>query len=96
MKKNTLLLLASLAVLVSSASAAQSSVDSDVVVLPTYVVNAPRYLSAEKQINTNLTELRDQAKAPSLVLSELPLIKAQVVQHVVPAKGNNSVRVAKS
>ena len=79
MKTNTLLLLASLAVLATSASAASSRTESDLVVLPTYVVVAPRYLPVEKQINASLNELRQQARVPAAITTELPVLRqAQV------------------
>ena len=46
MKTNSLILLASLAVLATSASAASSQNEANVVVLPTYKVSAPRYQPA--------------------------------------------------
>lgn len=77
MKKN-LLLLASLAVLASSASAAQSQ--PEILVLPTYVVQAPRYQSAEQSVIANLNELRSHASTPMVISLELPALKAQVTR----------------
>lgn len=77
MKKN-LLLLASLAVLASSASAAQSQ--SELVVLTTYVVQAPRYQPAEQQVNASLEVLRQQACTPAVISLELPALKAHMAQ----------------
>jgi opacity protein-like surface antigen len=97
MKTNSLLLLASLAVLASSASAASvNQTDSDVIVLPTYSVSAPRYLPVEQQINASLNELRQQAQAPAVIASELPMLKGQFARQGTPAKDAKNVRVAKS
>ena len=76
MKNNHLLILASLAVLASSASAAQSQSESELIVLPTYVVSAPRYSAAEQQINASLSELRRQAHVVPVIITELPMRKA--------------------
>ena len=79
MKTNSLILLASLAVLAISASAAQSQPQTNVVVLPPYVVNAPRYLPAEQKVNASLNELRQQAHVPACIVTELPMLKDQAV-----------------
>jgi hypothetical protein len=71
------------------------SSDSDVVVLPTYVVTSPRSMSIEQQINASLNELRLKAKAPAVFITELPLQKAQFAGQGVPAKSGKAVRVAK-
>jgi uncharacterized membrane protein len=96
MKKN-LLLLASLAVLASSASAAQSQ--PELVVLPTYVVQAPRYQPAEQQVKANLDALRSQAGTPVIICLELPALKA-VVAHPgawsQAAQNAGTARIAKS
>jgi hypothetical protein len=73
MKTKTLLILASLAVLATSARAA--STQTETVVLPTYVVAAPRELPVDHRINTSLAELRQQAHAA--VAAELITIKEQ-------------------
>ncbi len=73
MKKN-FLIIATLAGLSTFASAASTSADTDVYVLPTYVVTAPRYESAEQQIRTSLNDLRHQpllAKAITPDFSDL-------------------------
>ena len=80
MKKNSLLLIAFLAVLATSASAAQNQPQSDVLVLPTYVVAVPRYLPVERQINASLNELRQQARTPAVITTELPALKAQIAR----------------
>lgn len=77
MKTSTLIIIASLAALASSANAASKQSDSDPVVLPAYLVTAPRYLPVEKQINASLQELREQANTPMVVAPELTIYKAQ-------------------
>jgi hypothetical protein len=97
MKTNTLLLLASLAVLAINASAAQSQPEP--FVLPAYVVETPRYSPAEQQINASLNELRHQAHTPVVICPELTALKAQVRQDskfVHAAKDSKAARVAKS
>ena len=96
MKTNSLLALASFAVFAASASAAQSQPDSDVVVLPTYVVTSPRSLAVEQQISTSLNELRLKAKAPTVFISELPMLRIQFAQQGIPSSAAKSARVAKS
>jgi len=76
MKTNTLALLASFAVLATSASAALSQPDTNLVVLPTYTVSAPRYLPAEKKVNASLDEMRQAARVPAFIVTELPTFKA--------------------
>ena len=97
MKTNTLLFLASLAVLATNASAAQSQPEP--VVLSTYVVETTRYLPAEQQINASLNELRQQAHTPVVICPEFAALKAQVKQDpkFVQAERNvKAARVAKS
>lgn len=72
MKKTTLLLLTSLAVLAANASAAQNHIDDDVVVLPTYQVTTPRYQPAEKKVNESLATLRQEAQAPMILAPDVP------------------------
>ncbi|MDB6113289.1 MAG: hypothetical protein JWQ62_234 [Lacunisphaera sp.] len=97
MNKNTLLFLASLVVLTTGARAAQHQ--SDVVELPTYVVNAPRYQPAELAINASLNALRQAARASRCIPLELPALKAQVAQPATMAQAvqdAHAARVAKS
>ncbi len=97
MKTNTLLFLASLAVLATNASAAQSQPEP--VVLPAYVIEAPRYLPAEQQINASLNEFGQLARTRILISPELIAPKTQVKTNprlVQTAKEAKSVRVAKS
>ena len=98
MKTNTLLLLASLAVLTTGASAAQYQTENDVVVLPTYLVESPRYLPVEKQINASLAEVRQLAKAPANIPTECAALKAQIEQasaFALKAGNEKTGRVAK-
>ncbi len=92
MKTNSLLLLVSLAVLTTSASAAQSQTQPNVIVLPTYVVSAPRYQAAEQQVNASLDKLRQQACAPACIATELPVLKDQVVQPEALAKAAQAIK----
>ncbi len=78
MKPKALLLIASLVTLASLARAAQSQNESDLVVLPAYVVTAPRLLPVEQRINESLDELRVQAHKPLVNLTDLGLAKPQV------------------
>jgi hypothetical protein len=99
MKNNSLLLLASLAVLATSASAAQSRIESEMLVLPAYVVAAPRHQLVERHINAGLNKLRQQAHAPLTVAPEFSALKAQVRQDSGIARAAQDakiVRVAKS
>ena len=93
MKKNSLLSLVLLAVLASSASAAPSQPRSDLVVLPTYVVETERYAAAEQHVADSLNALRAQAATPIVVSLELPALKGQVAQ---ASKRLSAVRLAKS
>jgi hypothetical protein len=99
MKMTSLLFIASLAALTSGANAASSQLQAEPVVLPTYVVTAPRYLPVEQQINASLKELSQRATVPVAIAPELASLKAQATQHnplaaakLVPA----AVRIAKS
>lgn len=94
MNKNTLLLIASLAVLTSGASAVSNQTESPLVVLPTYVVTAPRYLPVEQQINASLEELSQQARPPVAIAPELPLLKAPARQHNTLAAAVHATQAA--
>jgi hypothetical protein len=101
MKNYSYLLLASLAVLTSSASAAQSQIESDLVVLPTYIVSVPRYSPAEERINASLDELRQRAHMPAVISPDLSALKAQVARQEARAlaqitQNTGAGRVAKS
>ena len=92
MNKNTLLFLASLVVLTTGARAAQ--LPSDVVELPTYVVNAPRYQPAEIAVNSSLATLRQQAQAPRCIPLQLPALRAQVAQPATMAQAARDAKAA--
>lgn len=99
MKNNTLLLLASLAVLTSSVSAAANQTEPEMVVLPTYVVTAPRTLPAEQQINASLKEFTRQALAPLTIAPDMSALKAQSASHqqlAEAARATKAAHVAKS
>jgi len=81
MKTNSLLFIASLTVLTSSVSAASDQTEPASIVLPTYVVTAPRYLPVEQQINASLKEFSRQAGAPMAIAPELSQPKAEAAQH---------------
>jgi hypothetical protein len=80
MKTNALLLLARLAMLTSAASAASNQIDATVLVLPTYVVTAPRDQSPEQQIKASLDEFRQQAHTAIAIVPDLNLPNKQVDQ----------------
>lgn len=84
MKKNFLLIV-TLAGLVSIASAASSQTDAPVVVLPTYVVNAPRYEPVEQQINARLQEFRATARTGNITLPAPSLPALHASQKSPPA-----------
>ena len=83
MKTNSLLTLVSLAVLATHASAAAQT-EAAVVVLPTYVVNAPLYQPAEQKVNVSLNELRQQARSPIFAAIELPLVRNPLLRANLP------------
>lgn len=80
MKKNFLIF--TLAGLALSASAAANRTDSEVLVLPTYVVTAPRYLPAEQKVNTWLKEFSAQAIAAGALTPALNLLRAPAAKPV--------------
>lgn len=96
MKLKTSLLLAGLVALTATANADQSPADSNVVVLPTYVVQASRQTPAEQQIKASLNELRQLAKAPVFITPELPLLKGYFAQQAVATNAIHNTRIAKS
>ncbi|HEY8993613.1 MAG TPA: hypothetical protein VIM71_02925 [Lacunisphaera sp.] len=99
MKTNSLLLLASLAVLTSTASAASNQTDPNVLALPTYVVTAPRYQPAEQQIKVRLEEFRQQALTPMAITPELNLLTSRAAPAVKLANTAGTpvaARIAKS
>jgi len=97
MKTKALLFIASLAVLTTVASAAESQTESEVFVLPTYVVSTPRYSPVEQRINDSLEDLRQQAKNPVVSGSELCATKAIVLPNsetLRSARNGKTIRVA--
>jgi hypothetical protein len=94
MKTHALLFIASLAVLTSSVSAASNQTESEMVVLPTYVVTAPRALPAEQQINASLKEFTRQALAPLVIAPDMNSLKALSAQHQQLAEASRATHVA--
>jgi hypothetical protein len=68
--KTQLLKLSLLAALLTGVASA--SANDDTVKLSPVIVNSPRYLDAEKQVEDNLAELREAAQAPLSLKVELP------------------------
>ena len=98
MKTQSLLLLASLAVLGSGLRAAPSPVENETLVLPTYTVAAPRQLPAEQQVTASLDEFRRQATPAPAITAEFPALQALVKQDstfVRQARDAKPVRLAK-
>jgi outer membrane cobalamin receptor len=99
MKTKSFLLLATIAALLTNVGTAQSNDTSDVLVLPKFVVTAPRHTDAEKQVNANLADLRAQADINAMLSRDLPYIKAPTLAesaaHQV-AKDLLKLRVAKN
>lgn len=93
MKKNSLLSLILLAVFTSNAGAAPSQLQTEPVVLPTYIVNAPRLALAEQRVNASLNALRAKAGRPVVISLELPALKTRVA---IIAGGRPAVRLARS
>ena len=93
MKTNSLLLLASLAVLTSTVSAAANQTDASILVLPTYVVKAPRVQSAEQTIKARLNEFRQQALTPMAIVPELNLLNERNAPAVKVAVGSRAAVV---
>ena len=91
MKKNFLVSLATFAVFASGASAAPRQ--SDVVELPTMVVEAPAFTSAVRAVYSSLQSLKAQMSVPTSVTIDLPALKTQVTQTMQP---RGIVRLAKS
>ena len=96
MKTKMLLLLASLVTLTTVSRAAQT--DTEVVVLPTYIVEVARYTPAEKQIQANLDELRQQTKVTvdfPVVCAALKAIASEDSVVAQKARTDRAPRVAK-
>jgi hypothetical protein len=95
MKKN-FLLIATLAVLASTAGAASSPTAPDVFVLPAYVVTASRELPAEHRINASLAELRKSAKTPIAFTPDANLHKAREIPSAKLVQAARAMPRAKS
>ncbi len=99
MKTHSLLFIASLAVLASSASAASNQTQPEVLVLPTYVVTSPRHSTVEQKIDASLKEFREQALVPMTIAPEVGLLLSQTSQHkqlANAARTHQPGRIAKS
>ena len=83
--KTNFLIIATLAGLVATASAASNQTDTEILVLPAYVVTAPRYLPAELKVNTGLKEFCLRAIAPSALAPDLNLLRAHAAKPVTLA-----------
>ena len=81
MKKN-FLIIATLAGLASIASAASNQIDTEILVLPAYVVTAPRYQPAELKVNAGLKEFSRVAVATRALAPDLNLLKAHAAKPV--------------
>ncbi len=79
MKTTAPLFLAALALFTTAADAQQTRLESEVFVLPTYTVTAPRYQSFEKQLKADLDKARERTLTPLPVAVELPLLNARDV-----------------
>ncbi len=85
--KKTFLLITTLAGLASTASAASTPNDNAIHVLPTYVVTAPRAVSAEQRVNARLNEFRQEARQLHVVVPgpALPKVQPTVLDHALKA-----------
>lgn len=86
--KKTFLIIATLAGLASTASAASTSNDNAIHVLPTYVVTAPREFSAEQRVNARLSEFRQEARQLHVVIPgpALPKVQPAILEHAMKAR----------
>ncbi len=92
MKKNSFLLLATAALLFVSARATETAKPSEMVALPTYVVEAERSSPAELHVRRSLHALRELARTPIHVSLDLPALKAPMA---FEAKALAGTRLAK-
>ncbi|MDQ5979935.1 MAG: hypothetical protein QG602_2910 [Verrucomicrobiota bacterium] len=76
MKKN-FLIIATLAGLSTIASAASTATDSAILVLPTYVVTAPRFGPAEQKVNSQLKDFIRQSEVRQALKPDLNLISSR-------------------
>lgn len=74
-----LLALTSLSLISVHAGTAPTHLDPGVIELPTFVVESPRYLPAEKSIEDSLTEFRSRAQAPDAIFAELPALRGELL-----------------
>lgn len=75
--KNKFLILAlsSFTLISAHAGVVAAQTESAVFELPALVVESPRYLAAEKNIEASLGELREQAEAPAMTCVELTALR---------------------
>lgn len=85
-----LLALTSLALTSVHAGTAPTQIEAGAIELPTFVVESPRYLPAEKNIEDSLTEFRGQAQAPDAIFAELPALRPELL----PVAGRNEQKAA--
>jgi len=77
MKSQSALILSLCALVVTGASASESRLEPDLVILPVYEINVPRYLPFEKELNAGLDAVRQLANVPLPVHADLPLAQAK-------------------
>lgn len=84
--KKTFLIIATLAGLASTASAASSPAENSPYVLPTYVVTAPRNTPAEYRVTESLKAFRDEAHRAVIVVPEpaLPKVHPAIADRAAP------------
>jgi hypothetical protein len=75
MKKSSLLILASIALISATLGFSQPQSTDETIALPTVSTTTSRYTPAEKAVNESLNQLRSQASSDVLIGSELPLLK---------------------
>jgi hypothetical protein len=95
MKTTSILTLVSLAILATQASAASVQSETPVVVLPTYVVQAPPTQPAEQKVDASLNELRQQARSTIFTPVGMPLCKLAPMRLHLAALDAKAHRVAK-
>lgn len=76
MNKSSLFIFTLFTVIASGARAVQA--ESELVVLPTYVVEASRQQPVEQAINASLAELRQQARKPAVAAPATTNLQAEV------------------
>ncbi len=94
MKMNSRLLsLTSIALFASARGLAQTD-ESDAVQLPAFTVEAPRQLPAEKSIESNLRQLRAEARPPLFIFAELPSLHSSNLPALAAQEQHASVQGA--